>query len=411
MSQVPRDSDGDGYYLVPMQSVSNAPHPALPGADLDQAVSLFQRTFGTAPRTVASAPGRVNLIGEHLDYNGGPVLPFAVQRRIWVAAAPADEFLLVSAAAGGTVVRREEGPPFGGGEWTDYVMGVVRELRARGRAPAGARIAVVSDLPPGAGLSSSAALSVAAGAALGRLTGPGLSADDLAELAYRAEHDYVGVRCGRMDQTVAVHAAVGSAMLFETATGVRRSYPVPFRTWILPTGVDHTLADGGYNTRRTECERALDLCRRRWPGLPSLAALEPDALLEAVEVLPAPLDRRVRHVITETARTRAAAAALERHDVIEVGRLLAEGHLSLWHDYECSVEQADLLVRAAVECGALGARLTGAGWGGSVIMLAPEARDDEIVAAVSERFARRYGAAPAAWSTTAGPGVRLELDS
>ena len=147
------------------------------------------------------------------------------------------------------------------------------------------------------------------------------------------------------------------------------------------------------------------------PDSRSLAALEPDALPEAVEVLPAPLDRRLRHIVTETARTRAAAAALERHDLVEVGRLLAEGHLSLRHDYECSVEQADLLVRAAVECGALGARLTGAGWGGSVIMLAPEARDDEIVAAVSERFARRYGAAPAAWSTTAGPGVRLELDS
>jgi galactokinase len=394
-----------------MQPVSHAPHPALPGADLDQAVSLFQRTYATAPRTVASAPGRVNLIGEHLDYNGGPVLPFAVQRRIWVAAGSAEGFSLVSAAAGDTVARREEGPPMGSGEWTDYVMGVVRELRAWNRAPDGARVAVVSDLQPGAGLSSSAALSVAAGAALGRLTGGALSADDLAELAYRAEHDYVGVHCGRMDQTVVAHAAEGSAMLFETATGVRRGCPVPFRTWILPTGVDHTLADGGYNTRRAECERALDLCRGRWPGLPSLAALDSGSLPEALELLPAPLERRVRHVVTETARTRTAAAALERHDLDEVGRLLAEGHASLRDDYDCSVEQADLLVRAAVEHGALGARLTGAGWGGSVIMLAPEPQAAEIVAAVSERFARRYGTTPGAWTTTAGAGVRLDLDA
>jgi galactokinase len=392
-----------------MQPASNAPHPALPGADLDQAVSLFQRTYGTAPRVVASAPGRVNLIGEHLDYNGGPVLPFAIQQRIWVAAAPAAEVSLVSSALGAAVVRREEGPRLGGGAWTDYIMGVVGELRVRGRAPGGARVAVASDIQPGAGLSSSAALSVAAGAALARLTGSSLPAEDLAELAFRAEHDYVGVRCGRMDQTVVVHAAEGTAMLFETATGVRHTHPVAFRTWILPTGVDHTLADGGYNTRRAECERALDLCRRRWPGIASLAALEPEALPEAMAILPPPLDRRVRHVVTETARTRRAAAALERRDLTELGRLLVEGHQSLRDDYESSVEQADLLVRAAVEHGALGARLTGAGWGGSVIMLAPESQAAGVVAAVSERFGRRFGAAPAPWSTTAGAGVRLDL--
>jgi|1186.fasta_scaffold05103_2 galactokinase len=394
-----------------MQSVSNVPHPALPGADLDQVVFLFQRTYGTAPRTVASAPGRVNLIGEHLDYNGGPVLPFAIERRIWVAAAPADEFLLVSSAAGGAVVRREEGAPLGGGEWTDYVMGVVGQLRQRGAALVGARLAVLSDIQPGAGLSSSAALSVAAAAAVGRLADSRLSAEDLAEVAYRAEHDYVGVRCGRMDQTVVAHAAAGTAMLFETSTGVRRGYPVPFRTWVLSTGVDHTLADGGYNARRAECERALDLCRGRWPGLPSLAALEPEALPEAMEILPSPLDRRVRHVVTETARTRAAAAALERHDLVEVGRLLVEGHLSLRDDYECSVAEADLLVRSAVEHGALGARLTGAGWGGSVIMLATDGQAAEIIAAVSDGFARRYGRSPTAWSTTAAGGVRLDLNA
>ena len=213
-----------------MQSLSSAPHPTHPAADLDQVVSLFQRTYGLAPSVVASAPGRVNLIGEHLDYNGGPVLPFAVERRVWVAAGPAPEFSLASAAAGGEVVRREEGTPRGGEDWTDYVMGVVRELRTLGAAPAGALVAVGSDLPPGAGLSSSAALSVASAAALGGLVGRRLGPAELAEVAFKAEHDYVGVRCGRMDQTVVAHAVEGTAMLFETAAGTRCSYPVPFRT-------------------------------------------------------------------------------------------------------------------------------------------------------------------------------------
>jgi galactokinase len=392
-----------------MQSVSNAPHPPLLVADLDQVVSLFQRTYGSGPLVVASAPGRVNLIGEHLDYNGGPVLPFAIERRVWVAASSAAEFSLTSSAAGGDEVRREQGPPRGGGDWTDYVMGVVLELGDG--APRGAHVAVVSDLPVGAGLSSSAALSVASAAALGRLSGRRHPPEDLADIAFRAEHDYVGVRCGRMDQTVVAHASKGTAMLFETARGTRRTYPVPFRTWILPTGVDHSLADGGYNVRRAECERALELCRQRWPGLVSLAALEPGALPEALVFLPPPLDRRVRHVVTETARARQAADALERGDLPEVGRLLVQGHASLRDDYECSVEQADLLVQAAMEHGALGARLTGAGWGGSVIMLAPDSRGPDVVAGVAERFARRYGAAPAAWSTAAADGARLDLEA
>jgi galactokinase len=377
--------------------------------DLAQVVSQYQRTYGSDPAVVTSAPGRVNLIGEHLDYNGGPVLPFAIQRRVWVAAGPAPEFSLASAAVGGEVLRREVGAARGGQDWTDYVMGVVRELGALGLAPGGARVAVVSDLQLGAGLSSSAALAVASAAALARLAGGRLPPEDLAEVAFRAEHDYVGVRCGRMDQTVVAHAVEGTAMLFETATGIRRRYPVPFPTWILTTGVDHSLAAGGYNARRAECERALDLCRRRRPGLSSLAALEPEALPEALTLLPSPLDRRVRHVVTETARTRLAAAALERGDLAEVGRLLVQGHESLRDDYECSVEQADLLVRAAVENGALGARLTGAGWGGSVIMLAPDSRGEEVAAAASECFRSRFGAVPAPWSTTAGAGVRLEL--
>lgn len=375
--------------------------------DLDRVVSLFQRTFGTRPTVVASAPGRVNLIGEHLDYNGGPVLPFAIERRTWVAAGPATGYSLWSAASEGPPVRREPGPRRG--DWTDYILGVDRELRARDRAPEGARLAVVSDLPAGAGLSSSAALAVAGAAALAGLTGRRLDPDGAADAAYRAEHDYVGVRCGRMDQTVVAHATPGRALLLETGIGARREVPLGFRTWILSTGVDHSLADGGYNARRAECERALEICRRRVPGLAALAGLEPEVLPDVMAELPPPLDRRVRHVVTETARTRRAAAALDRGDLAEVGRLMVEGHESLRDDYECSVAQADALVEAALQHGALGARLTGAGWGGSVIMLAPEAVGSHAAAAACEHLARHLGPAPQPWSTGAAAGMRLDL--
>ncbi len=375
--------------------------------ELDRVASLFQRTFGVPPAVVASAPGRVNLIGEHLDYNGGPVVPFAIERRTWVAASPAPGYSLWSSTLGGLPVRREPGPRLG--DWTDYVLGVDHELRSLHQAPDGAMLAVVSDLPAGAGLASSAALSVAAAVTLAALTGHRLDADAAAEAAYRAEHDYVGVRCGRMDQTVVSHASAEAALLLETDAGARRDVPLGFRTWILPTGVDHSLADGGYNARRVECERAMEICRRRFPDLTGLAGLEPDRLAEVMADLPPPLDRRVRHVVTETARTRRAAAALEHGKLAEVGRLLVEGHESLRRDYECSVPQADVLVETALENGALGARLTGAGWGGSVIMLAPEAVAARAAAAACERLARRYAPGPDPWSTGAAGGVRLDL--
>jgi galactokinase len=264
-------------------------------------------------------------------------------------------------------------------------------------------------IEPGAGLSSSAALAVATAAALGRLAGHELPPEMLSDVAFRAEYDYVGVRCGRMDQTVIAQAVEGTAMFFDTATKERRTSPFPFRIWIIPTGVEHALADGGYNARRRECERALDRCRQRWPDLPSLAALDPSLLPEAVALLPASLDRRARHVVTEAARTRRAQRALRERDLVEVGRLLVQGHQSLQVDFESSIEEADFLVDSGVERGALGARLTGAGWGGSLVMLAPESIETEIMEGTAAAFARRFGRIPAAWPPPASGGVRLDL--
>ncbi|MFI5236198.1 MAG: galactokinase, partial [Gemmatimonadales bacterium] len=323
------------------------------------ALLLHAREYRGAARAAASAPGRVNLIGEHLDYNGGPVLPMAIARRSVVVAGRARRFDAAS-ARDGVVDPFDPALPMRG-EWTDYLAGVVRALGRRGVSLPGASLAVASTVPIGAGLSSSAALTVAAARALSILVGARLSADQLADVAFEAEHDEVGVRCGRMDQTIVAHAERGQALLFETATGVR--HPVPFRgtLWVLETGVAHQLSGGELNRRRKECEDALAMLGDQRISAPNLAALPLADLPRILPALPPPHARRVRHVVTETARTRAAADALARGELSRVGELMLEGHASLRDDYESSCPEADLLVELAARHGAWGARLTGAG--------------------------------------------------
>jgi galactokinase len=363
-------------------------------------------SFATRPTVVASAPGRVNLIGEHTDYNGGPVLPVALERRTAVAAGPWDGWRLVSSVDGKVHEISVDGPLRR--DWTDYLIGVVRELRNQGAAPAGARVAVATTVPIGAGLSSSAALTVAAARALGLLAGRTLAPADLVDVAFHAEHDHVGVRCGRMDQTVAVYAERGTALLYETAAGTLERVPLGGRLWIVETGVSRELTGGALNERRRECEEALELCRAWRPGLRHLAQLAPADLAEVARRLPPPLVPRVRHVVTETARTRAAASALAAGDLAEVGRLLGEGHTSLRDDYRSTVPEAEFLVERAVARGAHGARLSGAGWGGAVVVLAPADREARILAEVCRDFGDRFGRVPEAWSTRAAAGVRRE---
>ncbi len=370
------------------------------------ATALFHSTFSSRPVVVASAPGRVNLIGEHTDYNGGPVLPVAVDRRTAVAASHADDWIVASTmdpqARGINVdapLRKS---------WTDYLAGVVRELRRVGAAPAGAHVTVATTLPVGAGLSSSAALAVAAAKALSLLAGRRLTPPQLADVAFRAEHDQVGVRCGRMDQTVAAQAERGTALLYETGSSAIRRVPFTGRLWVAETGVSHKLTGGALNQRRRECEEALAFCREWRAGLSHLAQLAPADLPEVERRLPPPLVPRVRHVVTETARTRAAAAALAEGDLPRLGRLLVEGHESLRADFQSSIPEADHLVAVAVERGAYGARLSGAGWGGAVVLLAPGEREARLVAEVSRDFRDRFGRAPEIWSTRASSGIRRE---
>jgi galactokinase len=355
---------------------------------------------------VASAPGRVNLLGEHTDYNGGPVLPVAIERRTAIAARTAPGWSFASTSEEGVQQVDIDAPMRR--SWTDYLVGVVRELRALRAAPPGGHVAVATNLPIGAGLSSSAALTVAAAKALSLLAGKRLSPAALAEIAFRAEYHQVGVRCGRMDQTIAAHGQPGSALLFETAAGTLQPVPLPGRLWILETGVSHRLTGGALNDRRRECEEALAFCREWRPGLLQLAQLTPEDLPEVERRLAPPLVPRVRHVVTETARTRRAAEVLAAGDLATLGQLLVQGHESLRVDYESTIPEADLLVSSAMKHGAYGARLTGAGWGGAVVLLAPAEREARAVAEVGSDFEKQYGRMPVTWSTRAARGVRRE---
>ena len=371
-----------------------------------QAISLFRDRFGGGPVLCASAPGRVNLIGEHTDYNGGPVLPFAIDRRTAVAGSEDEGWTVVSEVDG--TVRALDPDHLEPDSWTAYIGGVVRVLQARRLAPAGARLAVASSVPIGAGLSSSAALTVATARALVGLAGRRLPPAALADIAYRAEHDEVGVRCGRMDQIVSAQARPGHAMLIETASGAITHVPFDHTVWQIDTGIRHRLTDGKYNRRREECEVALRLVREQGRGADHLGEIDVSELEALVRAIPAPWSLRLRHVVSETARTREAARALARHDHGELGRLLVEGHESLRRDFESSCPEADYLVESALQHGALGARLTGGGWGGAVVVLLPPDRAARSVGEIQERFRQAFGRVPVVWSTKARGGVRRE---
>jgi galactokinase len=230
----------------------------------------------------------------------------------------------------------------------------------------------------------------------------------LADLAYEAEHDEVGVRCGRMDPVVAALARPGVALFLETRTGQISELNLPGHVTVLETGVTHRLAQGELNQRRKQCEEALAMLGEQ--GLPatSLAEISPAELPRLERVLPRPWFQRARHVITETARTRAAARALAMRDLVTLGGLLYEGHASLRDDYQSTCPEADLIVDAARRSGALGARLTGAGWGGAVVLLAPTVHEARIVAEVGDRFRLEFGRFPDLWTSKAAGGVRSD---
>jgi galactokinase len=388
----------------------------LAGADVVRA--LFAKRFGGAPAVVASAPGRVNLIGEHTDYNGGEVLPIAIGRRTYVAARARDggggdaAWRAVSsfddAVATVDVGRGREAR---GGEWWDYVIGVAAQLASG--AGGGVRVdlpaidlAVSSDVPVGAGLSSSSALCVAVAEAVLAVAGHEWPMRDVALVAHRAECDFVGVAVGIMDQFASALARGGAALHIWCETTAYEYVPCGDAVLIFDTAVPRALRTSMYNARRAECEEALALLQRGNPGLRGLAQATADEVRAAG--LPAPLDRRALHVVEETRRVGLVVDALRRVGVVPGGELYAS-HESLRLLYECSTEELDWFVdEVGVMAGVRGARLTGAGWGGCAIAVG----DPDGLAAAAPELASRYegmfGRAPRVWLTTAGAGAGVD---
>ncbi|MGH7520828.1 MAG: galactokinase [Gemmatimonadales bacterium] len=376
------------------------------------AIDLFRKTFGTTPRSAASAPGRVNLIGEHTDYNGGPVLPIAIAQRTMAVVGPAADgdagVLEAVSTRDGKVVRvkwQEELP----NGWTAYVAGVMRELWTLDVVPpnGSARVAVSSDLPIGAGLSSSAALSVAVAKALA----PNLKPRQIAGVAFRAEHDHVGVRCGVMDQTIAALAKRDHALLFECASLEARQIPFKARLVLVDTGVRHDLSASAFNTRRAECEAAVKRLKIDLPELAWLASWPAEWLARLKRALKEPFRSRAVHVVSETARTRFAAQLLEQGKLKQFGALLFESHESCRRLYDCSSPELDTVVAAAKRAGALGARLTGAGWGGAAIVLVRErgaGSREQVADAIQKAFRKAYGREPPMTDVKASSGAHTE---
>ena len=380
------------------------------------AIDLFHEAFGVAPRAAASAPGRVNLIGEHTDYNGGPVLPIAIAQRTTAAVgpgAPGDSGVLEAVSTRYKKVARvkwQEELPKG---WSAYIAGVLRELWAlEVMLPNfSARVAVTSDVPVGAGLASSAALAVAAARALVALAGATLTPRQIAGVAFRAEHDHVGVRCGVMDQTIAALGKRDHALLFECASLEARQIPFGARLLLVDTGVRHDLSGGAFTKRRAECDEAVRRLKVELPELIWLASWPAEWLVRLKRALKEPIRSRAVHVVSETARTRFAAQLLEQRKLRQFGTLLFESHESCRRLYECSTPELDTIVAAAKRAGALGARLTGAGWGGAAIVLAKErgaGGAEQVIEAIRKAFQRSHGREPAVTSVSASAGARVE---
>jgi galactokinase len=327
----------------------------------------FERLFGAPPEVSVSAPGRVNLLGEHTDYNEGFVLPMTVPRALRIEASQFDGVDAYSEQFGQRIVRDARAGRQG--DWADYIVGSVRALADNEAAVRGIRLYMDSDIPMGAGLASSAATEVATLRALNALYGLSLTDLQIAQLAHRVETEFVGVRCGIMDQMVISVGTPNSALFLDTRTLDHEVLVLPpdHRVLTFDSGLPRRLAAVGYNERRRECEQAAALLRVR-----SLRDLGPADLPRVME-LPDPLHRRARHVITENSRTLSGRSALRAGDAQRFGALMAESHRSLRDDFEVSVDVLDQLVEGAIKNGALGAKLTGAGFGGAIVALVPNA--------------------------------------
>jgi galactokinase len=358
------------------------------------------------------APGRVNLIGEHTDYNAGLVLPMALDKGVYVAGRRrADRKLKLYSAdyqqwqeldLETMAFKPEQG-------WANYVAGTLWALRDAGKPLFGLDLAMAGDLPQGAGLSSSAALELAVSRLASGLGGWAWDAPGMALLAQKAENKFVGVNCGIMDQFAVAVAEPRCALYLDCRNLQYRSVPIRLAGYafvVIHSGVKRELKGSAYNDRRRECEEAVRQAQARRPGVQSLRDVDL-SLLESTQGSGQVWFRRGRHVITENARVEAAVAALEAGDAAKLGTLMTQSHESLRDDFEVSCQELDVLVQSALEAGALGSRLTGAGFGGCTVSLVAEAQAADFGRKVVETYKVKTGIDAPVYAFRPGQAARL----
>jgi len=374
---------------------------------MSQIEKKFLETFGEEPDLVAAAPGRVNLIGEHIDYSDGFVLPFAIKDRTLVAARKRNDSTvrIASVQRRNKIVTVDIGNVKPGlkGEWERYALGVLWALGVK----EGVDLLIDGHVPLGAGLSSSAALECSVATAMNHLFDLGFNLEQLARLTQKAENQYVGVPCGIMDQSVSLMATQGSALLLDCRdlTTKNISFDVAssgLELLIIDTQAHHALTDGGYAERRASCESVVAKL-----GVPSLRELSMEQLENSRELLTETEYVRARHAVTEMKRVIECVEALSSSDFVKVGQLINQSHTSLRDDYTVSCPELDTAVEAALTAGALGSRMVGGGFGGSAIALIHVSKTIETIKAIEKAFSSKGFKAPRFFTSLPSQGAEL----
>jgi galactokinase len=383
-----------------------------PESACDVLASRFREMYGASPR-VFRAPGRVNVIGEHTDYNDGFVMPAAIEFYTWVAAANRED-RMVEAYSGhfeekiSLSLDALAGPPRR--HWSDFVRGVAATLESAGHKLTGANLFIHGEVPLGAGLSSSASLTVATALALTSLSGITLSRLELVKLCQKAEHEYVGTLCGIMDQFIAGFGAAGHALMLDCRSLEYQLLPIPgdLRLVVCNSMVRHELASGEYNRRRADCETGVKLLQPYLPGIHTLREVKIADLEAHRQALSPTIYRRCRHVVTENQRVLTAAKALQSGDADRFGHLMYRSHASLRDDYAVSCSELDLLVHLATSSpGVYGARMTGGGFGGCTINLVKTDAAEAFQAHIARTYSEATGIAPEIYICEPAQGAQV----
>ena len=374
---------------------------------MSQIEKKFLETFGEEPDLVAAAPGRVNLIGEHIDYSDGFVLPFAIKDRTLVAARKRNDSTVRIASAQRrnkiVTVDINQLKPELKGEWERYALGVLWALGVK----EGVDLLIDGHVPLGAGLSSSAALECSVATAMNHLFDLGFNLEELARLTQKAENQYVGVPCGIMDQSVSLMATQGSALLLDCRDLTTKNIPFDVASsglelLIIDTQAHHALTDGGYAERRASCESVVAKL-----GITSLRELSMEQLENSRGLLTDTEFVRARHAVTEMKRVLECVEALSNSDFEKVGQLINQSHTSLRDDYTVSCPELDTAVEAALAAGALGSRMVGGGFGGSAIALIQASKTSETIKAVEKAFSSKGFKAPRFFNSLPSQGAEL----